>query len=127
MISQYGWGRDFAANLNVCLDSGEVKEAVLNGNSATSSMLLFEASLNPTTPAALPEQLSWFSHEPTWQALAEARLKSNLQKISLSVNYDDDFGVSASLRGHVQAVGLSIGGVFHEHLATNWKIEGTFA
>ncbi|HEV6966166.1 hypothetical protein [Roseateles sp.] len=127
VVFQQGWGRDFAANLNIPLPSGGAMEVSMNGKSATMSMLLFEASLNPTAPAHLPAQLFWFPHEPTWRALAEARLKSNLQRISLAVNYDDDFGVSASLKGHAQAIGLAIGGNFHEHQATSWKIEGSFA
>lgn len=127
VVCKHGWGREFATNLNLTLPSGEAMQTSANGTSATSSMLLFEASLNPTAPAALPKQLFWFPYEYTWRVLAEARLKSNLQEASLSVNYDDNFGVSASLNGRVQEAGLAIGGDFHEHLATSWKIECKFA
>jgi hypothetical protein len=69
----------------------------------------------------------WYLHEPTWQAIAKGRTQFGLSQFSLTVNYEDDFGVNAGLKVRVQKAGLDLGGNFEDHTATTWKIHGTFA
>ena len=121
-----GWSREFSAKISTPLPNIDATANV--GQSAKSgSSLLFEATLNNKHVPSIPSDLVWFSHEPTWQAVAKGRMQYGLAQFSLTVNYDDDFGVNAGLKVRVQKVGLDLGGTFEDHMATTWKIYGDFA
>lgn len=121
-----GWSREFAATMSTSLESIEVSGEA--GHSAKSgSAHLFEATLDNPQKPEVPAHLVWYPHEPTWQAVAQGRLKYGLSQFSLTVNYEDDFGVNAGLKMRVQKVGLNLGGTFEDHTATTWKIHGHFA
>lgn len=126
VICQHGWGREFAGKLSITLPATDAVEAGIDGQSGTQSKLLFEGVFNPSAPPTLPDQQAWFEYEPLWRSLADARLRANVETFSLEVTYDDDFGVSGSLKGQVQAAGFNIGGSFQEHLATSWRIDASF-
>ena len=53
-------------------------------------------------------------------------MKYGLKDFSLSVTYNDDFGINAGLKMQVAKVGLELGGKFEDHAATEWKISGKF-
>lgn len=83
--------------------------------------------LSPTMPMQIPKDLIWFSSEPLWQELANARLESGLRAFTIDVNYTDDFGINASLKAKIASVGLELGGTFTEYRETVWKLSATFA
>lgn len=121
-----GWSREFSARISAPLP--KIDAAASAGHSTKSaSSLLFEASLNNKHVPFIPNDLVWFAHEPTWQAVAKGRMQFGLSQFSLSVNYEDDFGVNAGLKLRVQKAGLDLGGTFEDHTATTWKIYGDFA
>lgn len=122
----HGWSREFSANVSAGLPHGEVN---LSGgrNATAASKLLFEATLKNKKSPALPDELVWYAHEPTWQAVATGRLEYGMQQFSLNVVYEDDFGVNAGLTARAQRAGLELGGSFEDHMATTWKIHGKFA
>lgn len=121
-----GWSREFSAKISTPLP--EIDATASAGHSAKSgSSLLFEATLNNKHVPSIPSDLVWFSHEPTWQAVANGRMQFGLSQFSLTVNYEDDFGVNAGLKVRVQKAGLDLGGTFEDHTATTWKIYGVFA
>jgi hypothetical protein len=120
-----GWSREFSARISTPLPEVDAKiEASNLATSATS--LLFEATLNNKQVPAIPDELVWYAHEPTWQAVAKGRIQFGLSQFSLTVNYDDDFSVNSGLKLRVQKAGLDLGGTFEDHLATTWKIHGKF-
>ena len=49
-----------------------------------------------------------------------------LNDFSLSVAYEDDFGINAGLKLAVANAGLDLGGRFEDHQSTVWRLEGTF-
>ncbi|MBB5371284.1 MULTISPECIES: hypothetical protein [unclassified Janthinobacterium] len=120
-----GWSREFSAKVSTPL-AGVEAEAGLGQSAKSGHSLLFEAKLKNNSPPSIPEDLVWFPHEPTWQAVAQGRVKFGLSKFSLAVNYDDDFTVNAGLKVRVQKAGLDLGGTFEDHMATTWKIFGDF-
>lgn len=121
-----GWSREFSSKISAPLP--EVDISATAGHSAKSgSSLLFEATLNNKHEPSIPNDLVWLSHEPTWQAVAKGRMQFGLSQFSLTVNYEDDFGVNAGLKVRVQKAGLDLGGTFEDHTATTWKIYGDFA
>lgn len=121
-----GWSREFSNRLSVAIpEVGEV-DGNVGKNSKTSAMLLYEAKLDPQTEPQLPDNLVWYHHEPTWQSVAKGRLKFGLKEFSLTVNYEDDFGVNAGLKLSVEKVGLDLGGRFEGHESTTWKLVGKF-
>lgn len=121
-----GWSREFAAKIAAPLPG---VDAGIHASStqASASSLLYEAHLRGSADPSLPETLVWYSYEPTWQSIAKGRMKFGLKEFSLSVNYDDDFGINAGLKLKAGKSGLDLGGTFEDHMATTWKIHGKFA
>lgn len=120
-----GWSREFSAKISAPLPQIDA-EASAGHSAKSSSSLLFEATLNNKHVPSIPSGLVWFTHEPTWQAVANGRMQFGLSQFSLTVNYEDDFGVNAGLKVRVQKAGLDLGGTFEDHTATTWKIYGDF-
>lgn len=122
-----GWSQEFSVRLSSSLPTAN-GDAKFNASKSktNSSTLLFEATLNNKQTPSIPGDLVWYTHEPTWQAVAKGRIEFGLSQFSLTVNYEDDFGVNAGLKLRVQKAGLDIGGAFEDHLATTWKIHGKF-
>ena len=98
-----------------------------SGAGHTGRVLFFKASLKGNANAKLPDGLVWFPHEPTWQEIAEGRLRHGLTQFQLSVRYEDDYGIDAGLKLAAGKAGLDLGGSFQEHESTVWRIEGNFA
>jgi hypothetical protein len=124
-----GWGQDAGIHVNIPvpgLDQVEIG-ASAERNKASSNFVMTKMTLNPTESPHLPEDLVWFPHEPLWQEVAEARLRSGLTSFSLDVRSTDDYGVNAGLKLLVAKSGLDAGGNFVEHKTTIWRVQGTFA
>jgi hypothetical protein len=121
-----GWGKDVAATLRIPLSMIARGRGEIRANADRQSSLLFEAHLKPTQPE-LPDGLVWFGHEPTWQSVADGRLKYGLTHFELSVESTDDYGIDTGFEAKVrrQKV-LSLGGAFTAHARTRWSIEGDF-
>lgn len=123
-----GWSREFAASLSVPLaPAGDAVSAGAKVTANEGRVILFEARLKGTTAPRLPGNLVWLPHEPTWQTIARGRLEYGLKDFSLSIIYQDDFGVHAGLKASVLKTGLDLGGKFEDHVATIWHMEGEFA
>lgn len=122
----HGWSREFSANVSAGLPGSSAKGSA-GATSSGASNMLFEAQLKNKKVPALPSDLVWYDHEPTWQALAAGRLEYGMQQFSLNVVYEDDFGVNAGLKLRAQKSGLELGGSFEDHKATTWKIRGEFS
>jgi hypothetical protein len=123
-----GWSDDFAADLAVPLPPTVPVELGANAGRrrSTGSAALFRAMLAGSSQPTIPEGLVWYPHEPTWQQVAQGRVRHGLRQFQLAVRYDDDYGIDAGLKVSAQKVGLELGGKFQEHESTTWKINGTF-
>jgi hypothetical protein len=123
----HGWSREFSARLSVPLaHAASSAKAEAASKRRTGAKLLYEATLSPTGEPKLPENLVWYPHEHTWQSVAKGRLQFGLREFSLTVSYEDDFGVNAGLKANVQKAGLELGGQFENHESTIWRISGQF-
>ena len=123
-----GWSKEFSANLSVPLGNvGGIAGGDISAKSKGGSNILYKANLSGTHSARLPDNLVWYSHEPTWQAIANGRLRYGLRDFSISVSYEDDFGVNAGLKAMAVKSGFDLGGKFEDHEATLWRIEGKFS
>ncbi|MFM0140389.1 hypothetical protein [Caballeronia grimmiae] len=120
-----GWSREFAAKLSAPLPEAAVS-AEVSSKESTSSSLLYKANLPGSTSPRLPEEMVWYQHEPTWQSIAKGRLDYGLKEFSLTVNYDDDFGINAGLKATASKAEFELGGSFEDHRATSWKLHGKF-
>jgi len=122
-----GWSADFCAKLSVPLSAGDEK---LAGRASTRSkaqaLILYEAHLSGAIAPSCPDDLIWYSHEPTWQAVADGRLNCGLRNFSIKLSYTDDFGVNAGLAAKIQGTGLEVGGKFEDYRSTIWRIAGRF-
>jgi hypothetical protein len=87
---------------------------------------LFHADLSGNVIPSIPPDLVWYPHEATWLQVAEGRFRYGLQTFSLSLRYEDDFGIDASLGAKVAGTSLKLGGKFQTQKATVWRIGGTF-
>ncbi|MCH9647619.1 MAG: hypothetical protein K0U98_05225 [Deltaproteobacteria bacterium] len=122
-----GWSRDFSTSLSIPVPTAEVSlQGEVGTTAKTGDSLLFQATLDGAKQPELPGNLVWFHHEPTWQAIAKARLDFGLRDFSLNVSYNDDYGVNAGLKVAVAKTGLDLGGRFEDHVSTEWRISGKF-
>lgn len=123
-----GWSRDFSSKLSIPVLSAATEISVSAGaNQGKESALLFTAKLKNEMNPAVPDHLAWYPHEPTWQAIADGRLKFGLSDFTLTVRYEDDFGVNAGLKVAAAKAGLELGGHFEDHVSTVWRIAGKFS
>ncbi len=86
-----------------------------------------EAFFNPVGSPRIPEIMAWYTYEPTWQKIAEARLTAGLKAIDVELRYDDDFGVNSEVATTLLETGFKIGGDFQKHEQTSWKFHSSFA
>jgi len=122
-----GLSKDLSSKLSIPLsDVGVSVGAEAGFDSKSTSQLLYEATLSGTQKPKLPKNLSWYPYEPTWQSIAKGRIGFGLKGFSLSVCYEDDFGVNAGLKVAVEKAGLELGGKFEDHQSTVWRIAGQF-
>lgn len=121
-----GWGKELATAFSVPLHSSTSVAGSAGLTEREDNRLLFEASLDGVAEPFVPSDLVWFRHEPTWEMIAESRLKGGLREFTLNIAYEDDLGVHAGLEAEVAQVGFKLGGKFEKHEATVWKISGTF-
>lgn len=122
-----GWSREFSAKLSVPLTAVPVEVGASAGaKQGSDAHLLFRAELKGTQSPGLPSDLVWYPHEPMWQQLTEGRLQFGLKNFSLSVRYEDDFGVNAGLKVAATNAGLELGGNFEDHQSTVWQIVAKF-
>jgi len=119
-----GWSRELGIDFTIPLDVKSGFQA--ENTSSSTNRLLFKATLNGSKEAHLPEDLTWYQHEPTWQRVADARMKYGLQTFSLDLRYEDDFGVNANFKSVVEMLGFDLGGKFEDHKSTVWRIVGSF-
>lgn len=124
---QVGWGSEFSASLNVPIGkTGEQAGTAAGGHSKKQQHLLFQSSLEGTSEPLVPDGLVWYPYEPTWQIVANGRTQSGLKDFSLSLRYDNDFGINADLEAKAGKAGFNLGGNFENHESTIWKIQGSF-
>lgn len=122
-----GWSREFASNMSISLPLKERVEVNAGMTSGSKSAVLLEASFKADRAPCLPDNPVWLQHEPTWQSIAKGRLTFGLTDFSLSVTYDDDFGVNAGLKVSARNAGIELGGRFEDHQSTAWIIQGKFS
>lgn len=97
----------------------------VGGHTEQKRRLLFQTSSLPgTLDPSVPDELIWYSHEPTWQQVARGRIKYGMKDFSLRLQYEDDFGVNANLAVKAKNANLDFGGEFKNHESTIWNIHG---
>ena len=122
-----GWSKEFSSRLSVPLEHTSVAlDANMDSSSNSQIQLLYEAMLCGTKEPEIPDSLVWYPHEPTWQTIAEGRLRFGLRQFSLNVNYEDDYGINAGLKASAIKAKLDLGGNFEDHEITIWRIAGRF-
>ena len=126
--SERGWRGEMAAGMLAPIRGVLSRSARASATAERSSEMLLEASLEPTGAPEIPSGLIWYSHEPSWQMVAEGRMHRGLTDFALKVESTDDYGINADFEVKARRVKLlQLGGEFTAHKATTWVIEGQFA
>jgi hypothetical protein len=120
-----GWSREFSATLSSPIPAASI-DASVSAKGAQGTNLLFHAEFDNECIPQLPENMVWYEHEPTWSNVANGRLQFGMKQFSLTVAYQDDYGVNAGLKMNAVRSGLDMGGSFEAHTDTTWVISGTF-
>jgi hypothetical protein len=124
-----GWRNKFSsgANLDIPLENIEVDGgANINKTKNKKNKVIDERIYENNDSFKIPEELSWYYHEPNWQLIANGRLNHGLKKFDLSIHYEENFGVDANLKAKIESYGLNIGGQFEKQKSTIWEIKGEF-
>ena len=87
---------------------------------------IYKAVLPKKDSLIIPEGLTWFPNEPTWQHIAKSRKEYGLEEFSLNLEYNNDFGIDANLHAKFLKYELTFKADFKKHRSTNWKIKGEF-
>ncbi|CAN5393669.1 hypothetical protein BH10ACT11_BH10ACT11_04730 [soil metagenome] len=87
---------------------------------------LFEATFPGSDNPSMPKAMVWWKSERSWQTLARARIRHHTAAFSLTLRYENDYGVNNELRRQVEAAGLEIGGRFHPQVNTVWTLHAEF-
>lgn len=74
----------------------------------------------------VPEGLTWFESEATWQGTARRRLEMGAKSAKVELHYNDSFGISAEAALAVKGVNAGIGGEFQKFENTVWQFEVEF-
>jgi hypothetical protein len=124
-----GWDLTSGVNIGISVPTTPSVDVNVTAGRETGSgrTILATMKLNPTKRPHIPEGLVWFSHEPLWQEVAQARLESGLDAFVIDVRSMDDYGVNANLKTLVGKTGLEFGGTFVEHRNTVWRLQGKFS
>lgn len=123
-----GWDQSVGISANVGVPSAESTGITASGGRLLGHerSVMATMDLDPTEPPSVPDNLVWMPHEPLWQEIAEARIRSGLKSFTLDVRSTDDYGINASLKVAVNKAGLDVGGDFRQHKSTIWRMAGTF-
>lgn len=122
-----GWSREFSSTMNISIPQTNMGVgANASSTNKSDAEILFTANFKGNNTSVLPENLVWYQYEPTWQHIAEGRLKHGMTDFSLSVIYQDDLGVNMGLKVAATKAKLDIGGNYEDHRSTVWKIVGKF-
>lgn len=123
--SIHGWDKSISANLAGQINGADVGAEVRNASTSASNVI-FETTYENERVPSIPRDLRWYSQEPLWQELAEGRLEHGMGNFSLEVTYDEDHNINAGLKVKLEKAGLNVGGAFRDHVASTWKMTGTF-
>ncbi len=107
--------------------AGKKVGAKAERNTAQRQQAFFEETYRPSGPPCLPSNPIWFGHEASWQAVAQRRLSFRTEAFRAVLNYEEDYGVSASVKASVANTGVNLGGNFQDFESTCWRFEGEFA
>ena len=123
-----GWSKEVIGTmaLPIPAGSGDVQVTLKHGDSR---QLLLESDLDPTWKRPfLPRGLVWYPNEPMWQAIAQGRLKHRMRTCQMVVNYEDNYGVNASLGAQIDKLKgkLKLGGKWKDHQPTIWRVRAHF-
>lgn len=126
--SERGWRGEMAVGMLAPIKGVLSRSGRASATAERNSEMLLEASLEPTGAPEIPPGLIWYSHEPSWQMVAEGRMHRGLTEFALKVESSDDYGLNADFEIKARRVKLlQLGGEFTAHKATTWVIEGKFA
>lgn len=120
-----GWDKSISANLTGQINGADVGAEARSTSTSASNLVFEETYENDRTPS-IPRDLRWYFREPLWQELAKGRLEHGMRTFSLEATYDEDHNINAGLKMKLEKAGLDIGGAFREHVASTWKMTGTF-
>jgi hypothetical protein len=116
-----GWGKKFALGLQV----PEVAQGKLSFHRLAMSKALFQGRFKSRPPHP-PVGGAWFPHEQAWATMVEARLKGEVEQLNLTLEYSDDYGISASFAKQVDRSPFEVGGKFTSFLRTVWCFQADF-
>lgn len=120
-----GWDRNFTATAAAQVNGVDVG-AEGGRSSSTSSNLMYEADYDNDDAPFVPDDLHWYPHEQMWQTIVESRLKRGMRSFSFAISNEEDHNINAGLKAKLEKGGFEIGGTFKDHVATTWKMTGTF-
>lgn len=120
-------GYKAAGGIGLGVAKGASASVGVEGSKSSTSAAEFEEHFRPSGEPKLHDNPIWFGHEPSWQAVADRRLKFNTSKFRAELRYEDSFGIDAKMKVGIEKLGINLGGHFTDFESTVWEFEGEFA
>ena len=121
-----GYRRGFKFNLGLPGLGGGSGGAKQGAKKVFKKSSEFPGSDTPQLDPLEDPRFCWYPEETEWQDVYAARVNDGLKRTEVTLEYDDDFGVNASLAAEVQNANLSAGGEFEKFERTSWHWKVTF-
>jgi hypothetical protein len=97
-----------------------------SSSSSASNQVIYHAALKGSNEPRLPKELNWYSHEPDWQQLGDGRINHGLLECQLTINNQNNFGITTELVNSISSVGINLGGKVENYKFTEWQIQVKF-
>lgn len=126
--------RDISIKKDISMQDEQSKQVQRTGS--------WDVSLTPNGLAYIPEDLTWFHHEPIWQRFASSCIKGNCKEFTIELSQQEDFSINSKrfhqIEGELDFFVKKLGSVkfFHREEAeknvhqiknTVWKIVANFS
>lgn len=86
----------------------------------SSQLVILNSTLSPASAPALPDDLHWYPHEPTWQRVATSALSGRYDTVELELRYQEDYTVNTRRSKRIDG---ELASLFGGQLSSGWNAE----
>jgi len=122
-----GYGKEFLSDIKVdATPAGVDIKGKASNNNSKKNRSIYTSNLEGNCNPKLPDDMAWYEFEPSWNVVAENRLKFGLKDFEIYLDYADDYGINTTLKTKAKKAGFKVSSEFETYTKTSWLFKGTF-